>query len=281
MERRVAFRSGRLARTGPPAPVHPSDLPERTGAAERSRRYGRPGLPVALTRRLAVAGVVAGVLAGLAVLGPVPVAARAGDPGIAVEAVHPLGDGTFHLVVELVDGNGGQPVSGAALTVTPTGPSGASGAAATLEPAGEGVYQGSVVLPEDGTWTLRVASASPAAAIDYGYEVSGDSGNPVATTAPATPATTSAPATAATPSSGAAPSTTATAPEIGTEAAAARSGGNDDGSLPAVLLVIGAALVVAVAGVPLALRTIRNTMEGSNDPDDPETPANPPPQISD
>lgn len=231
-------------------------------------------------------------LAALVVLGGAPAALAHDDPAVQVEAVHPLGDGSFHFIVEMAYRDDGHPISGKVVTLTPTSPSGATGDPVTLEPAGDGVYQGPVALPEDGTWQVKVASADPAVSTDYGYQVSGDTGTPAeepssTTVAPGTTATTVAPSTTGAPST---TETTATTPEVEAETAATRADSDDGDSsaLPIVLLVV-AALVVALAGVPLALRTIRNATDNSpsgrdnsaTDRDDPDPPPAGRPPISD
>jgi hypothetical protein len=235
-----------------------------------------------------IVGIVGGAMAmALAVLPAAPVLGAQPDPGITVEAVHPLGGGSFHFIVALTDGNG-DPLTGTTVTATPIGPGGDTGAVVALPSSGDGTYQGPVPLTEDGPWIVRIASADPAGVIDYGYEVSGDGGTPFGagpTTAP--PATTLPPTTAApttappatttlppTTGAGAGGTTATTGPEAedGTESASTRATDeDDDGGFPIVVLIVGAALVVALAGVPLALRTIRsaNTSSGDDGPSDP------------
>jgi hypothetical protein len=220
----------------------------------------------------ALATVVAGVL-----IGAPAVRAQAGAPGLTVVAVHPLSGGEFHFIVALVDGNGA-PLTGATVTATPTSPSGSSGAAVALPASDDGSYQGSLSLPEDGTWMVHITSADPTAVFDYSYAVTGDSGTPVGgatppvvTTAPLATSATEPPATAAPQI---APTSTTASPEPGTTELAAPADDNDDDSgFPVVLLIVGAALVVTLAGVPLALRTIRNV--------DHAGPADPPSGTSD
>jgi hypothetical protein len=225
----------------------------------------------------ALSTLLAGPLTALVLLGAPPaVSAQAGGPQIAVEAVHPLGGGSFHFIVDLADTNG-DPITGTTVTATPTSPSGSTGAAVMLPSSGDGLYQGPVPLPDDGTWTVKVASADPATSIDYRFEVDGDTGTPVATAPPTTAApTTAAPTATTTPATTVAASTTvATTPASSvteTERAGAADTGDDDSGFPMALVVIAAALV-ALAGVPLALRTIRNATDGG--PDDPGGPNHP------
>jgi hypothetical protein len=217
-----------------------------------------------ILRRLAGAGVLAAVTisAVLAALTGTPaVQAQPGNPQITVEAVHQLPD-SFHFIVDLV-GADGAPLSDKVVTATPTSPSGAAGSAATLESTGDGVYQGPVDLPEDGTWTVHIASTDPAAALDYQYAVGG---GPQPTTTAAAPPATTAPAAGAAPTT--APPTTATPLDANEQASAQAATTSDDDSLPMVLLIAGGAFLVALAGVPLALRTIRQARrdKASSDP---------------
>jgi hypothetical protein len=214
------------------------------------------------------AGIVATApaLAMALVLGAAPHASAQEVAEVTVEAVHPLGGGEFHFIVDVA--SGGAPASDATVTATPTGPGGDTGSAVALDPTGDGVYQGPVSLPEDGTWSVRIDSSGPTGTLDYGYEVRGDTGTPAATTPPTTaPATTAAPAEPATTTTVAPATTTSTssADVPSTEVDLASDGDDDGGSsnLPVVLLVVAAALVIAVAGVPLALRTIRQSTGAS------------------
>jgi hypothetical protein len=213
-------------------------------------------MTVHILRRVAGVGVV--VLAGLT--GTPGALAQDGDPQITVEAVHPLPD-SFHFVVDMADASG-EPLSDEVVTATPTSPSGDAGSPVTLEPAGDGVYQGPLDLPEDGTWTVRIASTDPAAVIDYQYAVGGGP-QPTTTTTPT--------ATTAAPAAGAAPTTTTTTALTGNDVSeqAAADDSSDSDSLPVVLIVVGAAFLVAMAGVPLALRTIREAKK-RNRPGTPE-----------
>jgi hypothetical protein len=209
--------------------------------------------------RSARAALAIGVLTILVSTGGATAAqAQGAAPGIAVEAVHALGDGQFHFIVDVAEA-----ASGTTVTATPTSPSGDTGGAVTLPSSGSGVYQGPVPLPEDGTWTVTIASADPAGSIDYGFEVSGDTGTPTATTAPATGPTTAPTATTLAPATQApttiAPTLTTAPTEEASASAAQASDSGDDGGFPIVLVVIAAAVVVALAGVPLALRTIRKS----------------------
>ena len=225
-------------------------------------------------RRSAPFALVAGLLTALVLVGASPAAqAHGGDPEISVEAVHALGDGSFHFIVDMVYADDGDPISGKTVTVTPVSPSGASGSAVTLESTGGGVYQGPVPLPEDGTWTVKIASADPVGAIDYGFVVDGDTGTPAApaTTAPPAP-TTTVPVTTATtvaPTTTVPATTATTATDIeDARASATESADSDSSDLPLVLILVGAALLVALAGVPLALRIIRNSTDRGTPPTD-------------
>jgi hypothetical protein len=233
---------------------------------------GRPVLPAVLP-----AAVLIGVLTVALLAGTAPGAQAQGQPQLAVEAVHPLGGGSFHFIVGLVDANG-DPLTASTVSATPTSPDGTTGGAVILPAAGDGTYQGPVPLADDGTWTVRIASSDPAVAIDYELEVDGDTGTPAATTPTtvATPTTagSSSPAGSATTvasSTTAAPSTTtppsSTAPR---EQENAADPGDDGSSFPTILVVVGAALLVALAGVPLALRTIRRSTDGPGEGEDPD-----------
>jgi hypothetical protein len=219
--------------------------------------------------------LVAGLVTALVLVGAAPAAqAHGGDPAISVEAVHSLGDGSFHFIVDMVYADDGDPISGKTVTATPVSPSGATGSAVTLPSTGDGVYQGPVPLPEDGTWTVKIASADPVGAIDYGFVVDGDTGTPAApaTTTPPAPTTTVPVATtaAAAPTT-TVPATTATTAADSAEASAPLTEAADtsDSDLPLVLILVGAALLVALAGVPLALRIIRNSTDrGDTTPTD-------------
>jgi hypothetical protein len=222
-------------------------------------------------RRSAPFALVAGLLTALALVGAAPAAqAHGGDPAISVEAVHSLGDGSFHFIVDMVYADDGDPISGTTVTVTPTSPSGATGTAVTLESTGGGVYQGPVPLPEDGTWTVKIASADPAGAIDYGFVVDGDTGTPAtpATTTPPAPTTTVPVATtaAAAPTTTVPATTVTTAADIEDAATSSTDLAESDSDLPLVLILVGAALLVALAGVPLALRIIRNSTDRGGTP---------------
>jgi hypothetical protein len=201
----------------------------------------------------AAAGFVAVLALALAVGDPAATPARAetGDPTLIVEAVHPLDDSSAHFIVQLLDASGA-PVADSTVTVTPK-----DADPTTLPSTGDGTYQGPVDLPGSGTWSVEVASADPAASIDYSY-TTGTVGGPSVPPAP-TP-TTAAPAA---PAAGAPTATTATTTSTtgaATDAVAASATGEtqDSGSGFPIAIVVAVALVVAVAGFPLAFRTIRN-----------------------
>jgi hypothetical protein len=214
-----------------------------------------------LRRAAGAAVMVSAVVAGWT--GTPTALAQDGDPRITVEAVHPLPD-AFHFIVDVADASG-EPLSDKVVTATATSPSGAAGSSVTLEPAGDGVYQGPLDLPENGTWTVRIASTDPAASIDYQYAVGGGP-QPTTTTVP-----TDTTAAAAAGGADVAPATTTTsAARTGTDVSEQAAADSSDGdSLPVVLIVVGGAFLVAMAGVPLALRTIREARK-RNRPSPPE-----------
>jgi cobalamin biosynthesis Mg chelatase CobN len=103
--------------------------------------------------------------------------------------------------------------------------------------------------------------------------VDGDTGTPAApaTTAPPAP-TTTVPVTTATtvaPTTTVPATTATTATDIeDARASATESADSDSSDLPLVLILVGAALLVALAGVPLALRIIRNSTDRGTPPTD-------------
>ena len=93
--------------------------------------------------------------------------AGAQDGGsITVEQTHPTGTGAHYFVR----------VAGATdattVTATATGPDGEAGDPVTLDSGGEeGLYQGGVEMPTDGTWTVTFTAKSPDATLEHTQKV--------------------------------------------------------------------------------------------------------------
>jgi hypothetical protein len=119
-----------------------------------------------------VAGVVALVALGLGFGAGAasPAGAQDGAATIEVEQAHPA-EASVHYFVRLT-GAGGEPVSGATLTATPRADDGTEGAPATMTPDPDpGLYQGTVELSAEGTWSITFESTDPAASLDYTQEM--------------------------------------------------------------------------------------------------------------
>jgi hypothetical protein len=126
----------------------------------------RQGSRVGPVAALAVtcAAALGGVLAALGPAGAVR--AQEGGATISVQAAHPSST-SVHYFVELVDA-GGEPVPGATVTAVPTSEDGTEGAPVTMTPGTDpGIYQGSVELSAQGSWTVTFSSSEPEASLTY------------------------------------------------------------------------------------------------------------------
>lgn len=193
-------------------------------------------------KRVISLAVVVGALAVALALGAGAAAAagaHGGDGVLEVEAAHPTSTGV-HFIVQLTYQNDGDAVPEAAVTATPTSPSGEELAPVTLTPVGDGSYQGAVDLPDTGRWTVRFASDEPPATLEETAEMA-------ATTTPS-----------ATPADGEDGDSGGFAPaDDGTGGSAASDG--DSGSDGVPILLVVAAAVVAIGGVITALRIVLRT----------------------
>jgi hypothetical protein len=114
---------------------------------------------------LVALGIALGVAAGTR-----PAGAQEGSATIQVEQVHPSAT-AVHYYVSLTDGDG-EPISGATVTAIPTQDDGTQGAPEPLTPSSDpGLYQGTVELSAQGTWTVTFASTQPEASLAYTQEM--------------------------------------------------------------------------------------------------------------
>lgn len=121
--------------------------------------------------RLLVAAVAGALALGLGVA-PGPAGAQEGEATISVEQSHPS-TSSVHYVVQVTEG--GEPVEGATVTATATGPDGTPGEPVTLSPGTDGQYQGNVELSESGTWTVRFESTNPTGSLEHVQEMPAES----------------------------------------------------------------------------------------------------------
>lgn len=119
-------------------------------------------------------GVVVGLVALVGgVIGGSAASGQDAEATVSVDQAHPAEDGVHYFVrLESADGEG---VGGATVTATPTGPDGTEGEPTTLTAAGEdGLYEGMVELPGEGTWTILFASDDPEASLEHTQEMPAD-----------------------------------------------------------------------------------------------------------
>lgn len=120
-------------------------------------------------------------------------AAAHGDTGLleVVEAT-PGDDLSVRYVVLLRYANDGDPVDGATLTVTASGPDGGA-VSAPMAGIGDGRYEATVAFPSPGVWGVRIATGEPAAVVER-TETVGAPTTTVPTTTSSTSTTVAAPA---------------------------------------------------------------------------------------
>jgi hypothetical protein len=185
-------------------------------------------LPLAPAALLATLGcAVALALAPAVVAGASPVQDDTAE--LTIEATHPA-DGGVHVIVRLTQGGDG--VDGATVLATPTTAAGDQLAPVTLEPGEDGEYQGFVPFPTAGTWTVRIASDDPAAAVEQTVDVA------------VSPSTSGPPAGSNDGGDGFTPADD----ETGSSAASSDDGGPPIGLIAALaVLLVGGAAVAVVA----------------------------------
>lgn len=129
-----------------------------------------------LARSVVVAALVA-VVASLTirpVFGHAQSGAHEGAPVFTVESRNQSPGGVVHYVVRVTWSGDGHPVTSSTITATPVDHLGAPLAPVTLQPIDlDGRYAGTVTLPRDGTWTIRLQSTTPPGATDVYEQVSG------------------------------------------------------------------------------------------------------------
>jgi hypothetical protein len=121
------------------------------------------------------------VLASM-VLFAAPAGAHDGDAIIEVDQEHP-GATSTHYFVKVTWEDDGHPVADGTVTATAVSPDGAEQTPVPLNmyDADQGLYEGTVEMPEEGTWTVRFSSVEPPGTLEHTQEV--------AATGPATPET--------------------------------------------------------------------------------------------
>jgi hypothetical protein len=150
-----------------------------------------------------------------------------GDTGFfELEAAEPAGPSVVRYDVLLRFQNDGDPVDGATVRLTATGPDGASVGPLPMTPGGEaGRYETTVTFPGPGVWGVRVESVDPAAVLEHVETV----GAPTTTTTAST-----------------VPSSTTT--EVDTVASTGEDDGEGGGVRPGSMIAVGIA-AVAIAFV--------------------------------
>lgn len=190
------------------------------------------------TRRRIPLAVAAACMALVALVATAPVAAAHGGDGV-LEPVSVTPDGrSVEVSVRLTYESDGHDATGATVTVAGDDGAGAALTPVSLTDQGGGTYGGTVELPSDGTWNLRVTAVEPPAQLAL-----------PAVTVAAAPSTTAADASSSTSTS--APSTADAGAVDGAEATEGIVALGDDedggGTAPWVWVVAGVAVVAAVA----------------------------------
>lgn len=177
-----------------------------------------------------------------------------------------VGDLGANLRVTLIYDNDAEPVDDATVLVTPVGPDGTEAAQIGLLRAPEpGTYEGSIPVGAPGTWTFKVSSADPEAALDIVIPIPepAPASTVVAPTeAPATAPVTKKPAVASSlPEAG--PTTVADTKTAIVSDDAPPSEEADEGSFPWGIAVL---VAVVAAGVAMAMAyALRPNKDGSDD----------------
>ena len=216
--------------------------------------------PARPSRRLAAAGVLLLTMAAI-VLGASPASAH-GDEGV-LEVVSATPSGTSSVItVKLTYENDGEPVADATVTVAGDNGAGSDLAPVTMQPGSTGgEFTATVDFPAPGTWTLRVTSVKPEAAVTLTQAIASD------------PQVTTESAGGSTPTPGepsTAPSETVDGgvPEITAEAASAQ----DENSGSPVWWIVGGVAAVAAVAVGVVF-VARGRNQGPIDKDIPRRPA--------
>jgi hypothetical protein len=121
--------------------------------------------------------LAAALLAGIALLA-VPAAAHErettheGHGVIVVEGRHPVSPGAIRYVVRVTWSADQHPATDANVMATAISPVGISSTPVVLQPLDyDGRYGGTVALPSDGAWTVRLTSATPPGIADISEQV--------------------------------------------------------------------------------------------------------------
>lgn len=191
-------------------------------------------------RFVAFVALLAPLMLAAGVLMPVPAHAHEGAATIEVDQEHP-GVTATHYFVKVTWEDDGHGVVDGTVTATAISPGGVEQAPVPLNmyDADEGLYEGTVEMPEEGTWTVRFTSVDPTGSIEHTQEMTA--------AAPADPQTDRSAEDAGAGTEGTAEADAAPADEPSLEATAAS--GDDDGPSILVLALVFLLLAAAVAGI--------------------------------
>jgi hypothetical protein len=171
-----------------------------------------------------------------------PAGAHEGDAIIEVDQEHP-GATSTHYFVQVTWEDDGHPVVDGTVTATAVSPDGVEQTPVTLNmyDADQGLYEATVEMPEEGTWTVRFTSVDPPGSIEHTQEV--------AAAAPATPETERTPDEAVDDDATVSDDDATTAEEDAVEIDAAAASDDDSGPSILVLVLVFLLLATAVAGI--------------------------------
>lgn len=188
-------------------------------------------------RFIALATLLVPLAFAAGTLMPVPAHAHEGAAIIEVDQEHP-GVTATHYFIRVTWEDDGHAVVDGTVTATAISPSGVEQAPVPLNmyDADEGLYEGTVEMPEEGTWTVRFTSVDPTGSIEHTQEM--------IATAPVEPETERTPEDASADSAGSADDDAAPADDPSLEATAAS---NEGGSGPSILVLALVFLLLAAA----------------------------------
>jgi hypothetical protein len=183
-----------------------------------------------------------------------PAGAHEGDAIIEVDQEHP-GATSTHYFVQVTWEDDGHPVVDGTVTATAVSPDGVEQTPVSLNmyDADQGLYEGTVEMPEEGTWTVRFTSVDPPGSIEHTQEV--------AATSPATPETERTPAEATDDDA-------AVGDDDVVEIEVAPASDDDSGPSILVLFLVFLLLATAAAGIFWLMTRRRQTDDAGEAADD-------------